>query len=264
MEKERIEWVDIAKGIAIIAMIIGHGCPKRAIVSFIFSFHMPLFFILSGYTSGQVLTWEKFKKKGVNAFFRVWLLAVLMIVLLGFETMFVNNLDSRLLFRNIFLSDLKGIFWGSNIQAINLMNVGVMWFLIVFFWSKILYNFFQVCFDNKYNGFYLGILSYLFFNISKIHWLPQAFDIVPIAAFFMWCGWYLKKVNKTFDYSNSLITLLLIGGTFIYWIACIQRGLYIDMSVRHYPSFIFSILEAVAGTICVCFMSVSLLKTKKA
>ncbi len=44
MEKERIEWVDIAKGIAIIAMIIGHGCPKRAIVSFIFSFHMPLFF----------------------------------------------------------------------------------------------------------------------------------------------------------------------------------------------------------------------------
>ena len=48
MEKERIEWVDIAKGIAIIAMIIGHGCPKRAIVSFIFSFHMPLFFILSG------------------------------------------------------------------------------------------------------------------------------------------------------------------------------------------------------------------------
>ena len=51
-EKEkRIEWVDIAKGIAILLVIIGHtvkfGSLSRNII---FSFHMPLFFILSGYT----------------------------------------------------------------------------------------------------------------------------------------------------------------------------------------------------------------------
>lgn len=44
MTKERILWIDVAKGIAIVLMIIGHtvqfGNPIR---NFIFSFHMPLF-----------------------------------------------------------------------------------------------------------------------------------------------------------------------------------------------------------------------------
>ncbi|MGN0950010.1 MAG: acyltransferase family protein [Mitsuokella sp.] len=47
----RIEWVDIAKAVAIILVIIGHtvkfGSGTRNVI---FSFHMPLFFLLSGYT----------------------------------------------------------------------------------------------------------------------------------------------------------------------------------------------------------------------
>lgn len=49
--KTRIQWIDIAKGITIIAMIIGHSVPYgSSIRNLIFSFHMPLFFILTGYT----------------------------------------------------------------------------------------------------------------------------------------------------------------------------------------------------------------------
>lgn len=54
IRKQRAEFVDIAKGIAIICIIIGHtwsnycSIDKRLAV-FIYSFHMPLFFILSGW-----------------------------------------------------------------------------------------------------------------------------------------------------------------------------------------------------------------------
>ena len=46
--KKRIEYIDIARGIAIILMVIGHVVSgyKRAII---FSFHMPLFIIISGF-----------------------------------------------------------------------------------------------------------------------------------------------------------------------------------------------------------------------
>ena len=41
---------DIAKGIAIILVIVGHGhCISPLTLSFIYSFHMPLFFFASGY-----------------------------------------------------------------------------------------------------------------------------------------------------------------------------------------------------------------------
>lgn len=47
---KRIEYIDIAKGIAIIMVLLGHIdlCPI-GLKSSIYSFHMPLFFILSGY-----------------------------------------------------------------------------------------------------------------------------------------------------------------------------------------------------------------------
>lgn len=56
-ENNRIEWVDVAKGIGILLVLIGHA-PRDAMRSryvsidflyhFIYSFHMPLFFFLSG------------------------------------------------------------------------------------------------------------------------------------------------------------------------------------------------------------------------
>lgn len=60
-DKQRIAWIDIAKGIAIILVVIGHCIPDAAssmgisvtgyrwLHDIIYSFHMPLFFFLSGY-----------------------------------------------------------------------------------------------------------------------------------------------------------------------------------------------------------------------
>lgn len=45
---DRIDWVDIAKGIAIFLMVCGHTSVPQPINKFIYSFHMPLFFIVSG------------------------------------------------------------------------------------------------------------------------------------------------------------------------------------------------------------------------
>ena len=48
---ERISWIDIEKGLAIILMVIGHSALPQNLSNFIFAFHMPVFFILSGICS---------------------------------------------------------------------------------------------------------------------------------------------------------------------------------------------------------------------
>lgn len=45
---KRIDWIDTAKGIGIIAVIIGHFHVPDLTMRLIYSWHMPLFFIISG------------------------------------------------------------------------------------------------------------------------------------------------------------------------------------------------------------------------
>lgn len=50
MDKGRVSWIDCAKGIAAVLMILGHTWFTESLKAFFYTFHMPLFFILSGYT----------------------------------------------------------------------------------------------------------------------------------------------------------------------------------------------------------------------
>lgn len=45
---ERIAYMDAARGLAILCVVLGHLYPGDGIVQYISSFHVPVFFILSG------------------------------------------------------------------------------------------------------------------------------------------------------------------------------------------------------------------------
>lgn len=53
-QSDRKQWMDYARGIGIILVMIGH-LPNLNyhITRYIFSFHMPLFFVISGYVSNN-------------------------------------------------------------------------------------------------------------------------------------------------------------------------------------------------------------------
>lgn len=49
MDTKRIHWIDIARGIFIIAIVLGHVFNSGYLRNWLFSFHVPAFFFLSGY-----------------------------------------------------------------------------------------------------------------------------------------------------------------------------------------------------------------------
>ena len=48
---ERLDWVDVARGIGIVAVVVGHVWTRGGLCDAMYSFHMPLFFLLSGLLS---------------------------------------------------------------------------------------------------------------------------------------------------------------------------------------------------------------------
>ncbi len=64
LSKNRIEWIDLCKGIGIILIIAGHCLPLSGkLCRMIFIFHVPLFFFLSGYVAKTEIPFSALVKR---------------------------------------------------------------------------------------------------------------------------------------------------------------------------------------------------------
>ena len=98
---KRIEYIDIAKGIGILLVVMGHN--DFALVSpfaykLIYSFHMPLFFFLSGYFLNTTIGFWSFFQKRFNSLLKPYLFTLFLIYFvsvsfgkMGFEMAMVRG-----------------------------------------------------------------------------------------------------------------------------------------------------------------------------
>lgn len=243
----RILWLDGAKAIAIVAMIIGHVVPLESSVrTLIFSFHMPLFFIATGFTHKEpqdYIGWWKQVKKDIK---RILLPCV---IACAVSVAFSVAFDGFGVLAESARYTLDGLLWSSAVEVKGHAALGALWFLVALFWGKTLFGLTQVMFP----GINRNIL-YLFFALTswvlsqENLWLPQAMDIVPIILTFLAVGEFLRSIyqNTYKKYSHWIVP-----GAFLLWSICVIQGINIEIGTRYYPFFWLSILEAIAGSICV-------------
>ena len=80
-DRIRLQWLDIAKGITIILMVMGHSAIPDVLGRFIFAFHMPLFFIASGITTKYSSFSEFIRKKSKGLLLPFIIYSVIVLVL---------------------------------------------------------------------------------------------------------------------------------------------------------------------------------------
>ena len=60
---KRIAWIDNAKAIAIFFIVLGHRLPSGELCGYLYSFHVPMFFFLSGLTFSADKSPQKYLKE---------------------------------------------------------------------------------------------------------------------------------------------------------------------------------------------------------
>ena len=133
----RVATFDIMKGIGIIAVIMGHidALPYNLRI-FIFSFHMPLFFIIAGYFFKPN---NNFKLKFEKDFSRLvipYLFSVFFIFLMEIIVELINNEKPSL------IRDIIAILYGTGGTHFSLFfsdvpGLGPIWFLLALFWCRL-------------------------------------------------------------------------------------------------------------------------------
>ena len=251
--KTRLPWIDIAKGIAIILVIIGHTIGFGLARDMIFTFHMPLFFILAGYTFRTKPMGETVRTSAKRLLLPYVLIFLIWYICVWFfqdgEAFSLHTFE-QLIGRFVFAS-------GVAIPLLPFEAVGMAWFLVCLFFSRIILNFFMSIFEKRNIGVLVQLIVFAaiaalgIFIGSRQWYLPFSFDVAMVATAFMWVGY----IAKQYRFMEGL------GKT--WWVALIALALYalavlfsnLELAARVFEVPLLAFLGAIAGTLFCCRVS---------
>lgn len=199
---KRIEFIDLAKGVCIIWVILWHVHIMPVYIPGFNSVRMPLYFILSGLF---FKTYGGFKELVIKKTNKI-LIPFLFFYLTGYLIYYSVNLIAPGLIKTE-ANSILDVF--TQRQYFN----GPIWFLLSLFWANLIYCLISI---NIKSGFWRGIIvcaiSLVGLILGKKHiFLPMMVDNAMTALFFFWLGSLLKHTQllypNRFDRYNLLIAL---------------------------------------------------------
>lgn len=202
----RIAWLDQLKGFGIILMVYGHNFP--ALEEYIYSFHMPLFFIIAGIFHPKKINIPTIKKR-----FRQILLPYFLwsFILFGFWLFIGRKFGESVHLDLSITKNFIGIFFAQG--DINFMNWGIpMWFLPTIFLTFLLFGLILKIKNTilQYSVLVMSIvLGFLIANFCRVY-LFWSLDVALVSLFFYSFGFYAKDFIKS-NNKKGVLSLLILG-----------------------------------------------------
>ena len=146
----RLNYIDYAKGIGILLVVLGH-IYSNSVSLWIYSFHMPLFFIISGFLLEHNKTYNrKFKDILISKLKSLVIPFYIYSIINTFVLLCLNNFSKEILIEN-------------SIRIITFQGKGGIWFLPCLFFAELLYISLRKNINNK---FIINIIIGILFVIS--------------------------------------------------------------------------------------------------
>ena len=229
--KQRDTAIDIAKAIGIILMIIGHCAIPASIRNLIFSFHMPLFIIFSGYFFKQQDTTNVIKKGFTHLVKPYVITAIVCIILCVIKQNYEGALSKCFA---MMLGSGSGHWFGDKAPVI-----GPIWFLLSLFWCKVIYNI--IVQKTKHVFIVSFMISTIAFVFGKyVTTLPLGILYGLCSLVFYSMGHYWRESNFKPNYIHLTVGCLV-------WFVCVWKG-YLEMANYSCSLYPISMIGAFVGT----------------
>ena len=234
--KERNIELDILKGCGILLMIIGHCNFPYSILRVIFTFHMPLFFLISGFLYKEKPLVKRIKgnmKKIILPYiftcFIVWLYFII--------------------YKNDYMWGLSIFTANGSLPVFNYNNlkVGPLWFLVCYFVAAIYFHYLL----KIRNEWFRIVLLMSLFAVAMVY--KHYFNLLPLdilnavpATMFLYLGYELR--NKSFSSLCFNNKTCLVIGLCVGVICCLKGDL--SMASLNYKLWYFQFF----GALYCCFI----------
>lgn len=251
VRENRLEWIDWMKALGIYLIVLGHFYSIGE--KFIYVFHVPLFFVISGFLNKAEVDAQVFWKK-------LWYnLAVPMLLMATINFAY----HSILQFFNGSFSPADVYWFVRNVAFGMASGYDTLWFVFTLMLLKII---FQYCFSRKF--FYslsavMMVLAYVYnhCDLSRLPFFlkePNAVVDVCTAYPFFAIGLLLRNYKEIINALNNKLILItaFVGGLLLVALCYTYNG-YVGMFRCDYGGNIFFFLVGgVAGTVMIWALSV--------
>lgn len=256
---QRNALIDIAKGIGIILVVLGHLDTNGQISrEFIYSFHMPLFFFLSGIFAKTNLNFRQYFKKSFLSLYLPYFIFVII------DTILFTAI-------NLITHDSVKEYIKSNAMALVgfdfMPKNRVLWFLFALFVIRIVYYFISKNSVVKYIAAILCVGFVILVSCGIINPISNCLYLIAIPgmAFYILGSSvkkYIFKVYTLFENTNkyNILTIFVTILLFIILIFTSHKNGNIDMTYYIYGNALMYFVNALIG--CLLTLSVSLLLSK--
>jgi fucose 4-O-acetylase-like acetyltransferase len=224
----RIIWIDITKALGIFLVVLGHVNSKNIVNDWIYSFHMPLFFFLSGLCFTPKKTYMEFFVRKIKSLLLPYIYFGILIT-----------------FFELYLSSPEFVF---KLLSTNLFNYGAMWFIPVLFVSEQL--FYPV---SKIANKYMYNITLIIF--AAIGYFLYRFSInIPLsscfaALFFYGLGFKAKRrINLLFTKTYFIFVFIVLHWVFLF----LSGASHIGMMNNFIPQPLYSYSTAIFGLLSLC------------
>lgn len=247
MPLKRIEYFDIAKGIGILAVIAGHTLQNKSALAFIYSFHMPLFFLISGYFFKPNDDSKSLIRKNARQLIVPYLFTCGCVILIRLCREYKNIGSS---FQYWAYASFYGS-GGSYSKPFPIYMIGAIWFLLALFFAKCIFNCsFQ--FREKYiQACFIVTIAYIGYKTSQFVWLPFSVQAGMVAIIFLYVGYGMKQygiMQKTVRAPSVIFASAI-------WIFCIIFGGHLYMVQNYYGNGLLDMMGAICATYIILLIS---------
>lgn len=252
-----LNWLDVLKGFGIVTVVWGHSGHPDAY--FVFFFHMPLFFFISGYLykPSAEQPWIKYVVKKSKHLLIPYLFYIIAITLFLFLFAVLRNQP----FINANWKSL--ILGGSLLEGV----YGIFWFVTCLFFVQIFYDLLQRGIHWNWlkvvllTGFYL--LAYWESRYHQDIYLPWNIDVSLFAIIFYSFG-NLFQTKKWFEDSFSTRVLTVISGLIITLFLCGYFSQFFDygLDLKHRQYYYFGTNVLIPLCVIIIMVGLSILLTK--
>lgn len=250
---KRIEYLDIAKGIAILAVIVGHSYTPGITARVIYSFHLPLFFIINGYFVKDYNVEQNFIRSAKSLLLPYFIGTNMEMVA---ELWTADNLRNGFMAIKVLFFDMIGGMCKSSTDLPLFHGTWDLWFLPCLFLARNVFVVLMNITDKMKCCWFVRVILFVFLShmgqlMSIGGYYPWGMEIAFVVLPFLLCGLLFKKYNSFSNKNRYLIALicLMIWGFFLY------KHFYLELAMHYYPFFPVELLEAIVASFFIIVFS---------